>query len=483
MPQHRTRTSDTRSAAPSRAAGLTLVAAALAAALASGCSRADTAESARSPGDGAEPARTRTFGSDWPTFLGPEADGTSPETGILTDWSGGLEIVWQIEAGEGYGAPTTSRGRLFFFDRHGDQARLAALNAETGEELWRREYSTSYEDLYGYSGGPRASAVVDEDRVYTFGTEGRLRAHRVADGKLLFDLDTSRRYGVQQNFFGVGSTPVIEGDLLIAMIGGSPPGSPSTTSGNATPNGSAIVAFDKLSGEERYRLGDDLASYAGLRVATLGDRRLGLAFVRGGLIGFEPSEGRQEFFFPWRARRLESVNASTPVVEGTRVFLTETYGPGGVLLEIGEGQPEVVWKDGRRAQAMASHWSTPIHRRGTLYGSSGMSSGNADLRAVDFATGKVLWSEPGLERTSLLYVDGHFVVLGERGQVDLVRASPERFERVGTWRPQDKNGRALLRYPAWNAPVLSPGRLYVRGWDRLLAAELIPSPSREGAEP
>jgi hypothetical protein len=33
----------------------------------------------------------------------------------------------------------------------------------------------------------------------------------------------------------------------------------------------------------------------------------------------------------------------------------------------------------------------------------------------------------------------------------------------------------LLRYPAWAAPVLSHGLLYLRGKDRLVCLELIPA--------
>src|SRR5688572_12225301 len=90
---------------------------------------------------------TRKQGSDWPTFLGPTGDSKSPEKGILTKWRTGIpRIVWQQKLGTGYGAPTISRGRLFQFDRFEDVARLYCLNAETGEELWRYEYKTGYED-------------------------------------------------------------------------------------------------------------------------------------------------------------------------------------------------------------------------------------------------------------------------------------------------------------------------------------------------
>ena len=427
---------------------------------------------------GAAPVRARTrvqTGSDWPTFLGPSGNGTSPETGIRTDWSGGLPNAWQTDLGEGYSMGSVAGGRLFLFDRVGDDARLTARDARSGLVRWTAAYPSQYEDLYGYSLGPRASPVVDGERVYTLGVEGRLRCHRAKDGGLIWEADTVSRFGVVQNFFGVGSTPVVEGDLLITMVGGSPPGSPPTRSGAVEGNGTGLVAFDKRSGEVRWTLSDELASYATPRVVTLGGRRRGFAFTRGGLLGFDPVRGTRDFFFPWRARKLESVNAATPVVVDDTVFISETYGPGGVLLKVpASGDPEVVWRDGRRNRSLATHWSTPVHHEGHLYGSSGMGSGDAELRCVDHRTGEVKWSEPGLSRSTLLLVDGHLVVLTEYGRLLLVRPDPERFRLVSELELQDAKGRPLLRHPAWNAPILSHGLLYVRGKDRLVALELIP---------
>jgi outer membrane protein assembly factor BamB len=365
--------------------------------------------------------------------------------------------------------------RIFLFDRVGSEARLTARDSRTGLVRWSTTYPSQYEDLYGYSAGPRASPVVDGDRVYTFGVEGRLRCHRARDGGLVWEVDTTARFGVVQNFFGVASTPVVEGDLIIAMVGGRPRGSPPTSSGTVEGNGTGLVAFDKRSGEVRWSLSDELASYATPRVVTMGGRRRGFAFTRGGLVGFDPLRGAQDFFFPWRARKLESVNAATPVIVDDTVFLSETYGPGSVLLKIrASGDPEVVWRDGRRHQSLPTHWSTPVYYEGHLYGSSGRGSGDAELRCVEHRTGEVKWSEPGLSRSTLLRVDGHLVVLTEYGRLLLVRPTPERFHLVSELELQDAKGRTLLRHPAWNPPILSHGLLYVRGKDRLVALELIP---------
>lgn len=421
----------------------------------------------------------RDRGVDWPRFLGPTADGKSPETGIITKWDdGGLGVVWQRKLGESYGIGTVSQGKFFQFDRHGEQVRLACWDARTGKDLWRAEYPTDYEDLYGYNGGPRCSPVIDDNRVYLFGVEGCLQCVSAADGRPIWSVDTAKQFGVVQNFFGVASMPVVEGKLLLVMVGGSPPEAQQVPRGQldqVVGRDSGIVAFDKLTGEVVYHITDELASYATLKLATIHGRRWCFAFARGGLVGFEPSTGKVDFRYPWRSKLLESVNASTPVVVNDQVFISETYGPGSSLLRVRPGAYEVIWRDdpGRREKALQAHWNTPIYHAGYLYGCSGRHTANAELRCLDWRTGAVQWSVPGLTRTSLLYVDGHFVCLGEDGVLRLFKANPQQFEPVSEARLRDERGEPLLHYPCWAAPLLSHGLLYVRGHDRVVCLRLI----------
>jgi outer membrane protein assembly factor BamB len=415
---------------------------------------------------------TRKVGADWPTFLGPTQDGVSPEKGILTRWPGeGLKVLWETRMGLGFAPPVVSRGRLFHFDRFGENNRLSCRNAETGHLLWKFEYPTDYEDRYGYSPGPRACPVVDDDRVYIYGPEGMLHCLTVADGKPLWKLDTQKEFHVHQNFFGVGSVPVVDGDLLIVAVGGSPKGPRPVDFREAKGNGTGIVAFDKRTGKEVYRTTDELSSYASPVVTTVGGRRLGLYFARGGLVAFDPKTGKVDFRFPWRAKIEESVNASNPVVVGDKVLVTECYGPGSALLKVRPGKAEPVWTDAdrdREDRALECHWNTPIHVDGYVYGSSGRHENGAELKCVELATGKVAWAEKGLSRSSLTLIEGHFLCLTERGELFLVKVDPKKFEPVAKWVTD-------LDYPSWAAPVVSHGLLYVRGKDRLICAELIPA--------
>lgn len=434
---------------------------------------------------------TRPQGQDWPAFLGPTADGKSAETGLQTPWPDkGPRLLWQRELGESYGIGSVSRGRYLQFDYADGKARLDCWNAETGQPIWNFSYTSGYTDYYGYNSGPRASPVVDGDRVYLLGVEGMLHCVRLEDGQLIWKVNTQERFQVVQNFFGVGSSPVVFEDLLLVMVGGSPKEDlflPPNRFDEVKPQGSGIVAFDKHTGEVRYQTLDDLASYATPRIVQQGGRPWAFAFCRGGLGAFDPRNGQVDFRLPWRARILESVNASTPVVWNDRVFISETYGPGAALLAFKPGGFETIWSDEARGRgkAMQTHWNTPIYHEGFLYGSSGRHTGNAELRCVEAETGRVRWSIPDLSRCSLTYLDGHFLCLSETGSLRLVRANPEKYELVSEFTPRlaeqgtdpgnaDESARPLLAYPAWAAPIVARGLMYVRGKDRVACYEIIP---------
>jgi len=445
--------------------------------------RLPVARSAEPPDSG-----TRKKGVDWPKFLGPTGDSKSTETGLITNWPpDGPRLVWQMKLGTGYCMPAISRGRAFVFDRVGKECRLRCVESETAKPIWESTYATDYEDNFSYDTGPRSSPVVDEDRVYTFGPEGTLRCVSVVDGTELWKIDTADKFHVIQNFFGVGSTPVVEGDLLIVLIGGSPadshPIAPDRLD-QVKGNGCGIVAFDKRTGAIKYQITDELASYASPTLATIGGRRWCFVFARSGLVAFEPSTGKIDFQYPWRAKDLYSVNASTPVVTGDTVFVSESYEIGSSLLKVRPGAFDLLWKDPasiRAEKAMRLHWNTPVVIDGYLYGSTGRHTDPAELRAIELATGKVKWSQPGLGRCSLLNVEGHFVSLGENGRVQLLKVNPEKFDVVADFVPKDKEAPQvagtdppeLLQYPAWAAPILSHGLLYVRGKDRLACFEVI----------
>jgi outer membrane protein assembly factor BamB len=417
--------------------------------------------------------------ADWHRFLGPDGDGSSPETGIIKPWpKAGLKKLWECPLGTGYSPPSVAGGKLYTFDRVGDDNRLECRDARTGKLAWTSKTATNYVDSYGYDPGPRACPVIDGDRVYAYAADGVLACVNAATGKEVWKLDLSAKYHAHQNFFGVGSAPLVHGDLLLVAVGGSPPGRQPFEFKETKGNGSAVVALEKLTGVEKWRVSDELASYTTPVVRTIGGKPTGLYFARGGLLGFDPANGKELFQKPYRSKLTESVNAANPVVVGDEVLLSECYENGSTLLKISGGKVTTVWADGTRERedrALASHWCTPIYADGFVYGCDGRNANDAELRCVEWATGTVKWVERRTTRCTLLKVDGHLISLGEQGELRLIKLNPAKYDEVSRWEVPG------LGYPAWAPPVLSNGVLYVRGkadqrrdTNVLMAFELIP---------
>ncbi len=434
-------------------------------------------------------------GEDWPRFLGPRGDGTSSLAEIPLPWpEGGPRIVWHAEMGEGYGAPAVAQGRIVLFDRVADQARLRCLHAETGEQLWSVSDPTSYRDTFGYDGGPRCCPVIAGDRVLTFAADGLLTCRSLVDGKPLWQIDTTARYHVVQNFFGVGAAPLVidaptngglPGQLVIVPVGGSAPGSaPPAPERLDLVRGvdSGLVAFDLATGKEVWRCSSELASYSSPVLTEFGGRQRLLAWMREHLLSVDPLTGRETGSFRWRASELFSVNAANPVVLGNQVLLSETYEPGGVLLDV-TSTPRgdtftPVWtspKGARPDATLKAHWATPVVHEGHLYGTSGRNIGDARLVCVDVASGDVKWSERGLGRASVVLVGDRLLVIGEFGELLVVQATPEAYTPLAEATLTDPATAApLLAPPCWAAPVIARGYAYLRGAGRVVCIDLLP---------
>ena len=419
--------------------------------------------------------------SSWPTFLGPNQNGKSPLKNIRTDWSGGkLELLWQHETGQGYGIGSEANGKFYQFGLYDDTTRLSCLDCDSGKTVWKFDYQSDYKDLYGYDSGPRSSPVIDGNHVYIYGVEGMLHCLDAGTGAVVWKKNLNKQFGVIQNFFGIASTPTVYENLIIVMVGGSPEESQKVAPGKLNkvkPNGSGIVAFDKLTGEVRYQAVNDLASYSSLHVADINGKPTLLAWMRASLYGLEPETGKEKFSFYWRAKKLESVNASMPIaIEDDHVFLTECYERGSVLLKVSPDskEPEVVWsdQDKRRNATLRSHWNTPIVVGDYAYGCSGQHTSSADLRCFNWKTGEVKWKYDRLSRASITWVDGHFVVMGEQGELLLIKANPEKIEIVTRYEPGNGDNQIRFKYPCWAAPVIADGKLFVRGKDKLACFKL-----------
>src|SRR6185437_10576233 len=113
--------------------------------------------------------------------------------------------------------------------------RVLCLEETTGKILWTHAYDADY--TMSYSAGPRATPVVEGDRVYTLGGEGDLICLDVHSGKPIWNRKLSTE-ATPTPVWGFSGHPLIDGDRLICLTSGQDP---------ATGMG-VITAFNKKTG-------------------------------------------------------------------------------------------------------------------------------------------------------------------------------------------------------------------------------------------
>jgi outer membrane protein assembly factor BamB len=400
----------------------------------------------------------------WPSFLGPRRNGLSQEAPLASDFgAGGPPLVWSLERGEGLASPAVAEGRLVFTHRVGGQVHVDCHLPETGERLWRHSFPCDYGGRYYDNGGPRATPTIGQGRVIVHGAGGRLLCLDLATGALAWQLDTAVDMRVGDDYFGVVSTPLVVGDLVVQNVG--------------APGGPSVAAFELATGKLRWgagrRWGPSCASPVLARIAGK-ERILVLAGGKsepptGGLMVLSPT-GELTCELPFRSRTTLSVNGPSPVPVGDSVFLTAAYNLGSALVDIdAEGRGKERWRDHR---SLALEFSTPILVDGSIIAIDGVAGRAGSIIAVDPATGAerarkslefeevfgqgeaALALTTSVGKGSLLHADGVFWILGDTGQLVTARLVDGAFEVIAE---------ALLFYAreTWTPPVLSGGLLYV----------------------
>lgn len=407
-----------------------------------------------------KPLAADAITADWPRFLGPADNGTSPETRLLDSFpESGPVLLWELAKEESFTCPAIAGGKLVYFQNIGDEDAIECREAETGVLRWSQAYPCRYRDRYGYGKGPRAAPVIAEGRVFTLSATSQLHAFDLATGKPLWERDLGAEYEPGPYFFGHGTSPLVLGNAVILPVGG---------------KGVAVAAFAAGTGNTLWEARHPwTAGYASPVAAEFHGKTRVLVFAggdsnppTGGLLCIDPQTGAIDDEFPWRSSKYESVNASTPLVlPGNRVLISETYTGGGVLLGVSEEMKlEPVWK----APELKLHFMTPLFLGGQLYAFTGRNEPDAGLDCWDAASGQRKWREEffwkkplngklfgwSFFRGTLLRADGKTYAFGEMGTLAVMDVSPEGGRIVCQ--------ADLFSAPqSWVMPAVSRGLLYV----------------------
>lgn len=388
-----------------------------------------------------------THAEDWPRWLGPKGDGSSPETGLITKWSDkGPKLLWKVPGGEGYSTIAVVGKQAFTIVQRDGKELVVALNATNGKELWTTPIGDAYKNQYG--NGPRSTPTVEGDRVYVQSVTGTLASLERDSGKIVWQKDILEEFGAKNITWGLSASPLVDGDLVYAIPGGKKAG---------------VVAFNKMNGKLAWKSSSDKAAYATPVAVEVGGKKQIIFFNAAGLRGVDPKNGDTIWHTPWTTEY--DCNICTPLVMGTRIFVTSGESVGCAVLELSaQGKPDIVWKSPGKDSAMINYWGNSVLHNGYLYGLNGEFHKRIDLRCVNAKTGEVVWKQEDFGLGALTLADGQLFIATKKGDLVLVNASPEGYQ---------EGGRAtLFGEKMRTSPTISNGKLYVRDLEHIYCFDI-----------
>ena len=394
-------------------------------------------------------------GDDWPQWRGPTRTGHAPGQQAPTTLPKELAPLWKIPVGGGFSAPIVAAGRVIYLDENGSREIAHALDAATGKELWQVDYADVFRDEWG--AGPRATPLIDGDRVYAQSCNGEFRCLSLKDGKVLWQTSYEKDFGVK--FLGSKANEgtatrrgnsgcgVIDAQRLILPVGGT--------------KGASLVCFDKASGKVLWQSGNDEAAYSSFMVGTLAGVRQVVAFTADALLGADLADGRILWRVPLKTNAKR--HAASPVILGDRVVVN-SHTIGLVCFEITKAGPGLKATQAWANKDLLINLATPVAVENHLY----TQGPKGDYVCVDAQTGEVKWSQPGFGGTkkdysSTIAIGNKLLVLTEGGQLALLAASPEKCEELA---------RLQVCGNTWSFPAYADGKFFVRDGRQLLCLEL-----------
>jgi outer membrane protein assembly factor BamB len=377
-----------------------------------------------------------SLGADWPQWLGPQRNGTSPEKGLFLKWpKEGPKVLWKVPGGDGYSTVAVAGGRAITLVQRGKGELVLALDAVTGKELWTRRSGPAYKNMFG--NGPRSTPAIEGDFVYIQSVTGPLMCLQAKDGQVVWEHDLLKEFGAQNLRWGLAASPLIEGELVLALPGA---------------KGAGVAAFNKKSGKLVWKTGDDKAAYASPMAVTVAGQRQIVFFTAVGLLSVAAKDGAELWRVPWTTEF--DCNIATPLVIGDRMFVSSGEEVGCALYKLASNSgPELIWESKGKNGVMTNYWATAVAHHGHLYGLSGEFNKAIHLNCVDLKTGKLKWSQKKFGKAAITLADGHLFLVAKKGDLVLAKANPEKYVEVA---------RIPLLGETRTAATIANGRLYLR---------------------
>jgi outer membrane protein assembly factor BamB len=410
----------------------------------------------------AEAARDPKF--DFPQFLGSERRQVVRAVKLARDWKAKPpRELWRKPVGDGWSGFAVVGWRAVTLEQLGENETITCRDLKTGELVWTHSHPNVRYDQAPGGLGPRSTPTIHEGLVYTLGATGILDCLDLNSGDLRWSVDILGGDPKLIPEWGKACSPLIVGERVIVSAGAGP--------------GKSLHAYDKTTGKLLWTGGDNFSSYASPELQTIEGVPQILIVNQDFLDAHDPETGEVLWSFSWPGASSSNANtAQAFALDQSRVFVSKHYGTGSAVFNVTRNEQgkwtaskdEAKQKQGWARNVLKNKINNVSVRDGFAYGID-----DTILQCVDLETGKQRWKGGRYGAGQILLVDDLLLVQGEKGDLLLVEAKPEKYVEVA------KLPDVLHEEPCWNPPALAAPYLVIRNWKEAVCLEL---PLAEGGE-
>lgn len=381
--------------------------------------------------------------ADWSQWRGPARDGVASGFTAPATWPAQLTKKWQATVGVGHASPVIEGNRVVVHSRQANREVVTAFDLASGKQLWQDGVDAPYTmnpAATGHGPGPKATPLIANGRVFTFGVSGIFSAHDAATGKLLWRKPATTP--VQE--YGTASSPVMDGATVIAFLGGNDAG--------------ALTAMDAATGTVKWRWTGDGPGYASPIVATIAGTRQVITQSQNKLIGVAAADGKLLWEAPLKTPYGQ--NSVTPLVVNDVVISAGLDTPT-VAYAISGGAGKAWTATPRwRNEQVTMYMSSPAASGSTIFGLSNKNRGQ--FFAIDAASGKTLWQGKGreAENASIVRAGNYLLMSTTNSELIVARTNPAAFEEVKRYTIADS--------ATWAHPAFAGRTIVVKDVDKLI---------------
>ncbi len=393
--------------------------------------------------------------ADWPQWRGPNRDNVSSETGLQDSWPAqGPPLNYRIDGlGSGITPPAIVGERAFTITEFDGYEYVLAFNADTGQRLWLTPIGIQSNDFVNYHVLMRwlsqRTPTVHDGKLYAVTAFGLLVCLATEDGQPLWSKDFRQEYDVSRQSWGYCDYPLVDGDLLICVPGGT----------QAT-----IVALNRHTGQEIWRC---LLTTSSLRNVRERIQRSGYAATLHGQLGslafyvvttneavhfLSKSDGKP--LAKYDRIYHATANSHTPLFDRGDIVATNGYAGGMARLGISSSlQAFKLTEKYHNTVRLDAFQDIGLIARGRMF----HAQNGQVLICLDPNSGETLFARRMGSRFAHSYADGHLYCVSVDGLVSLIDVDSANLETQSSFQlPEIQPARGV------SLPVIANGRLYLR---------------------